>query len=41
MGWRVLKSKELEKINNWEETKEKLGNSSLVDREDHRDWNHM
>ncbi len=40
-GWRVVKSKELEKIDNWEETKEELGNNGLADKEDCRDRNHM
>jgi hypothetical protein len=39
-GWKMGKSKELEKIDNWEEAKEELGNSTLADREDCRDQNH-
>jgi hypothetical protein len=40
-GWRVVKSKELEKIDSWEETKEELRNIGLVDGEDCKDWSHM
>lgn len=39
-GWRVVKSKELEKINNWEETEEGSEND-LANEEDCRDSSHM
>ncbi len=31
-GWRVVKSKELKKINSWKEAKEELGNNGLPTR---------
>jgi hypothetical protein len=37
----MVKSKELMKIDSWKEAEEELGNNSLVDGEDCRDWNHM
>jgi hypothetical protein len=40
-GWKVVKSKELEKIDNWEETKEELGNNALANKEDYMDQKHM
>jgi hypothetical protein len=36
-----MKSKELEKIDSWEEAKEELGNNNLVDEKDWRDRRHM
>jgi hypothetical protein len=37
----VVKSKELEKIDSWEEAKEESGNNDLVNKKDNRDWNRM
>jgi hypothetical protein len=41
MGWNVVKIKELEKIDNWEKTKEELRNNSLANEEDCKDRNHI
>jgi hypothetical protein len=36
-GWRVVKSKEPDKINSWEEVKEESRNNSLANKEDYKD----
>jgi hypothetical protein len=41
MGWRVVKIKELKKIDSWKEAKEESGNIGLVNCEDCRDRNHV
>jgi hypothetical protein len=40
-GWRVVKNKELKKIDSWEETEEESWNNGLANEEDCRDWSHM
>ncbi len=40
-GWRVVKSKELKKIDSWEEMEEELGNNDLANGEDYREQSHM
>jgi len=37
----MVKSKELEKIDNWEGVKEELENNALANREDCRDQSHQ
>ncbi len=39
-GWRPVKSKDLKKIDSWEDAKEESGNSGLANKEDRRDQNH-
>ncbi len=40
-GWRVVKNKELKKIDNWKETEEESGNNGLENKEDCSDWSQM
>jgi hypothetical protein len=41
MGWRVVKSKEIDKIDSWKEVEEESGNIGLAYVKDCNDQNYM